>query len=76
MNSIFTRVDYEQFRAFVDAFPTGRIRNRGYETAIYDRHGDILATVYAASIDERGKCHPAEYYIRAVSLPVGMSAAA
>jgi hypothetical protein len=68
MNRVFTRVDYEQFRQFLDVITTGKVRNKGYETAIYDRQGDIQATVYAASIDEKGNCHPAEYHVRARSL--------
>ena len=31
--------------------------------------GDILGVVHAASIDERGRVHPTEYYLRRVDLP-------
>ena len=34
------------------------------KTVIYDAEGDILGIVQAASIDERGRCHPTEYFLR------------
>ena len=76
MERLYTRVDYSQFRQFLETIDTGKVKNRGYETTIYDRQGDIQATVYAASIDEKGKIYPAEYYVKARSLTIDLSAAA
>jgi len=65
MNSqIFTQVNYRQFRQFMAGITTTVIKGKGYETVIYDKHGDIKAIVHAASIDESGECHPSEYYVR------------
>jgi hypothetical protein len=66
--SVFTKVNYLQFRDFVGQLGKQHIRNRGYETVIYDRHRDIQAIVHSASIDEKGQCHPAIYYIRDMSI--------
>ena len=76
MDRLFSRVNYDQFRQFLDAIDVGRVRNKGYETTIYDLEGDVQATVYAASIDEKGRVYPAEYYVRARSLAIGMASAA
>ena len=76
MERLYTRVDYQQFRQFLQTITPGNVKNRGYETTIYDREGDIQATVYAASIDEKGKVYPAEYYVKASSLAIGVAAAA
>jgi hypothetical protein len=76
MKRIFTQVDYGQFRQFLATTATQKVKNRGFETAIYDQRGDIQAIVHAASIDAKGKCHPAEYYIRTTSLGFGLAAAA
>lgn len=76
MSRIFTQVDYSQFRQFIEAIDTGKIRNKGYETEIYNSRGDIQAIVYAASIDEKGHCHPAEYHVVASSLALSLPLAA
>jgi hypothetical protein len=76
MSRVFTRVEYPHFRQFMDTVATGRIRSRGYETTIYDRQGDIQALVHAPSIDEKGKLHPAAYYVKAASFKSGMPVAA
>ena len=36
---------------------------------ISDEEGDILAIVHAAAIDERGRIHPTEYYLRRTDPP-------
>lgn len=64
MNRIFTQVDYSQFRQLMAAVATQKVKKKGFETVIYAADGDILAIVYAASIDEKGKCHPAQYHIK------------
>lgn len=76
MSRIFTQVDYQQFRQFLDTITTRKIKNKGFETAIYDQQGDIQAIVYAASIDDKGKCHPAEYHVKATALSLCMPMAA
>lgn len=76
MNRVFTRVEYPQFRQFLDGLVTGRIRHKGYETVICDRDGDLQALVHAPSIDEKGRLYPAAYYIRTSALTVGIPAAA
>jgi hypothetical protein len=76
MKRIFTRVSYQQFRQYLAGTATQKVKSRGFETAIFDQQGDILAIVHAASIDAKGKCHPAEYYIRTTSLGFGLATAA
>ncbi len=68
-NSIFTQVDYRQFRQHLADISTKTVKGKGYETAIYDLQGDIQAIVHAASIDSDGNCYPAEYFIRSSALP-------
>ena len=63
-DSVFTQVDYRQFRQHLATINTNTVKGKGYETAIYDRKGDIQAIVHAASIDANGQCYPAEYFIR------------
>ncbi|MBN4055537.1 hypothetical protein JYU12_02210 [bacterium AH-315-K03] len=75
-NQVFTQVNYRQFRQFMDSITTTVIKGKGYETAIYDNHANIKAIVHAASIDEKGRIHPSEYYIKATALPVHLSYAA
>ena len=67
-NTVFTQVDYRQFRDTLALHETARIRNRGYETVIF-KGDEILAIMHAASIDETGQCYPATYYIRHHSHP-------
>lgn len=62
-NSVFTQVDYRQFRQTLAEFDTAKIRSKGYETVIY-KNDDILAIMHAASIDDHGQCYPATYYVR------------
>jgi hypothetical protein len=68
MARIFTQVDYKQFRQFLSAVATRKVKNKGFETVIYDTQGDVLAIVHAASIDDKGNCHDAEYHVRSTSL--------
>ena len=62
--SVFIPVSYRQYRQFIAGVDTRKIKGKGYDTAIYDTAGDIQAIVHAASIDEKGRCYPAEYYVR------------
>ena len=70
---VFTQVNYRQFRQHLADIATKNIKGKGYETAIYDRSGNIQAIVHAASIDMNGQCYPAEYYIRSQALPINNS---
>ena len=64
-SKIFTEVDYRSFRRYLAGIDAPKIRDRGYETVICDRHGEVQAIVHAAAIDERGRCHPAAYHVLA-----------
>lgn len=75
-NRVFTQVDYRQFRQHLADFASRTIEGKGYETIIYDQHGDIQAIVHAASIDNSGRCYPAEYFIRSQALPLVWNEAA
>lgn len=75
-NRVFTQVDYRRFREHLADFTTTTIEGKGYETIIYDQHGDIQAIVHAASIDNLGRCYPAEYFIRCRVLPATWTEAA
>ena len=75
-NSVFTQVNYRQFRQYLATIATHKVKGKGYETAIYDKWGDIQAIMHAASIDERGRCYAAEYYIRSEAMQTGLSQAA
>ena len=68
-NRVFTQVDYRQFRQHLADITTSTIKGKGFETIIYDQHGDIQAIIHAASIDNKGRCYPAEYFIRARAIP-------
>lgn len=68
-HSFFVKVDYQEFKRRLNRSPGCDIRRKGYETVIYDSDGDILAIVHAASIDEKGRCYPTEYYLRRVDPP-------
>lgn len=72
LDSFFVRVDYREFKRRLNRCPSPDIRRKAYETVIYDEDGDILGIVHAASIDERGRCHPTEYYLRRLD-PPGLS---
>lgn len=63
--TFFTRVEYSEFRRRLDQEPV-EVSHSGYETILYDVDGDILGIIHAASIDETGRCHPTEYYLRRV----------
>jgi hypothetical protein len=76
MNRVFTQVDYQQFRRLLGAITTRKVKNKGFETVIYDQQGDVQAIVYAASIDDKGHCHPAEYHVKAASLALCLPLAA
>ena len=73
LDSFFVRVDYREFKRRLNRCPSADIRRKAYETVIYDEDGDILGIVHAASIDERGRCHPTEYYLRRLDPPAGLS---
>lgn len=75
-NRVFTQVDYRQFRQHLADFTTRTVEGKGYETIIYDRVGDIQAIVHAASIDNTGRCYPAEYFIRSQALTTAWCEAA
>ena len=62
-NPIFQQVDYHQFRHHLDGISTGKVKEKNFETLIYDRQNSIQAIVHAASIDKEGNCFPAEYFI-------------
>ena len=62
--SVFASVNYRQFRSFLADIASNKIKGQGYETVIYDETGSVQAIVHAASIDEHGRCHPAEYFVR------------
>lgn len=62
--SVFTQVNYSGFRAALALHQVGKISSGGYETVIYDQDDLPLAISHAASIDERGRCHPTSYYVR------------
>ena len=69
-NSFFVRVDQLEFKRRLNSNPGCDIRRKAYETVIYDHAGDILGIMHAASIDEKGRCHPTEYYLRRVNPPL------
>lgn len=73
---VFTQVNYRQFRDYLASIATHKVKGKGYETAIYDKWGDIQAIMHAASMDEHGRCYPAEYYIRSQDNNAGLSQAA
>lgn len=75
-NKVFTQVDYRQFRLHLATITTTTVKGKGFETAIYDNHGDIQAIVHAASIDGHGRCHGAEYFIKTQVMPVDFTLAA
>lgn len=68
-HSFFVRVDYREFKRRLNRSPGCEIRRRAYETVIYDGEGDVLGIVHAASIDEKGRVHPTEYYLRRIDPP-------
>ncbi len=76
IHRVFTQVDYRRFRQHLADFATRTVEGKGYETIIYDGQGDIQAIVHAASIDNTGRCYPAEYFIRSQALAPGLDAAA
>lgn len=75
-NRVFSQVNYRQFRQYLASIDTHKVKGKGYETAIYDKWGDIQAIMHAASIDENGRCYPAQYYIRSEAMLTGISQAA
>lgn len=68
-DSFFVRVDVRDFKRRLNGSPGCTIRRRGFETVICDAEGDVLGIMHAASIDERGRCHPTEYYLRRMDPP-------
>ena len=68
-SSFFVRVDYSEFKSRLNRSPGCDVRRKAYETVIYDRQGDVLSIVHAASIDEKGRVHPTEYYLRRIEPP-------
>ena len=69
-DSFFVRVDAREFKRRLNSSPGCSIRRRAFETVISDNEGDILGIMHAASIDERGRCHPTEYYLRRLDPPL------
>ncbi|MFT5691801.1 MAG: hypothetical protein ACI92E_001131 [Oceanicoccus sp.] len=63
-NRVFSPVSYRHFRQHLANIPSTTVQGKGFETVIYDKEGDIQAIVHAASIDNKGTCYPAEYFIR------------
>lgn len=57
-------VSYREFRLFLSSTYATKIKGKGFETAIYNNHGEIQAIIEAASIDSNGRCNPAKYYVR------------
>jgi len=68
-SSFFVRVDYEEFKRRLNRSPGCDIRRKAWETVIYDGDGDILGIVHAAAIDDKGRVHPTEYYLRRLDPP-------
>lgn len=68
-NSFFVRVDYREFKTRLNRSPGCEIRRKGWETVICDDEGDILGIVHAAAIDDKGRVHPTEYYLRRIDPP-------
>ena len=68
-NSFFVQVDQAEFKLRLDRCSDLDIRRKAYETVIYDRAGDILGLLHAASIDENGRCHPTEHSLRPIDPP-------
>lgn len=68
-DSFFVRVDYREFKRRLNRCPRPDIRHKSFETVIFDEEGDILGIVHAASIDEKGRCHPTEYFLRRMDPP-------
>lgn len=73
---VFSPVSYRHFRQHLAHIPATTVQGKGFETAIYDKEGDIQAIVHAASIDNKGNCFPAEYFIRTSELSNGLRHAA
>jgi hypothetical protein len=65
----FCQVDASEFRRRINR-DAGKIKRSGYETVIFDSAGDILGIMHAASIDEKGRVHPTQYYLRRMDPPV------
>ena len=59
-NSFFVQVDQAEFKLRLDRCSDLDIRRKA---------GDILGILHAASIDEKGRCHPTEYYLRRIDPP-------
>ncbi len=68
-NSFFVRVDYQEFKSRLNRSPGCDIRRKAWETVIYDGEGDILGIVHAAAIDDKGRVHPTEYFLRRTDPP-------
>ena len=68
-DSFFVTADYREFKRRINRCPRPEIRRKSYETVIYDEEGDILGIFHAASIDEKGRCHPTAYYLRRANPP-------
>ncbi len=67
-------VDYSLFRRTLGARAGSKIKSKGMSTVLYDRFNNVLAVVKAASIDETGRCSPAQYFVslqQVASVPSG-----
>ncbi len=62
-NTIFQQVDYRQFRQHLDSISAGKVKEKNFETMVYDRSGKLQAIVHAAAIDKDGNCFPAQYFV-------------
>lgn len=64
----FVEVDHAIFKRFINSIDNAKIKHTGYETVLYDGCGEIVGILHAASIDERGKCHPPAYYLNRTTI--------
>lgn len=75
-DSVFQSVNYREFRQHLECIATGKVKEKGFETVIYDQQGRIQAIVHAASIDADGNCYPAEYFVMGQALEQNLLLAA
>ena len=70
VKKFFVQVECSVFRRVVNGAMNARIKHTGYETVIFDDDGDVLGILHAASIDDRGRCHPPAYFLNRAANPV------
>ena len=56
-------VDYAFFRKTLDVAAGSKIKSKGLSTLLYDKRDRFLALVQAPSIDQEGRCNPAQYFV-------------